>query len=110
MSDLLFMLSKPHYASISCGRVAESIARLVAPSEKPKSMWKITRDELKVSEGFLRQLTEVSTDPRHGKRTPVSADSNRQLSEMCWKLMERYLHYRLRDEAYPADEFSMLTE
>lgn len=108
MSDLLSMLSKPHYAPIVYGRVAESIARLVAPLEKPKPMWEAMRKELKVSEGFLRKLTEVSTDPRHGKRTPVSAESNRQLSEMCWKLMDRYLHYRLRAEVLPDDEFPML--
>ncbi len=110
MSDLISMLSRTHYAPISYGRVVESIARLVAPLEKPKSMWKRARDELNVSESFLRQLTDVSTDPRHGKRTPVSADSNRRLSEMSWKLMDRYLHYRLRNGALPDDEFPMLTE
>lgn len=109
MSDLLSMLSKTHYAPITYGRVAESIARLIAPSETPKLMWETARNKLKVSEGFLRQLTEVSTDPRHGKRTPVSAESNRKLSVMCWKLMDRYLHYRLRGDALPDDEFPFLT-
>lgn len=110
MSDLLSMLSKTHYAPISYGRVAESIARLVAPSEKPKSMWSTTRNELKVSEGFLRQLTDVSTDPRHGTRTPVSAASNRRLSEMSWRLMDRYLHYRLKNGDLADDKFPILTE
>ena len=104
------MLSKTHYAPISYGRVAESIARLVAPSEKSKSMWSTTRNELKVSEGFLRQLTDASTDPRHGTRTPVSAASNRRLSEMSWRLMDRYLHYRLKNGELADDKFPMLTE
>lgn len=110
MWDLLSMLSRTHYAPISYGRIAESIAQLVAPSAKPKSMWNTTREELLVSEGFLRRLTEVSTDPRHGKRTPVSAELNRELSIMCWKLVDRYLQYRLRGEVLPEDEFPMLTE
>jgi hypothetical protein len=109
MSDLLSMLSKPHYAPISYGRVAESIALLVAPSDKPKTMWSKTRSELRVSEEYLRKLTDVSTDPRHGKRTPVSAAANRELSKMAWQLMNRYVHYRIGGANLPEQSFPELT-
>lgn len=109
MSDLMAMLNKTHYAPISYGRVTESIARLVAPSLPPKAMWAKTRSELCVSEAFLRKLTDVSTDPRHGTRTPVSGEENRKLSEMAWRLMDRYVHYRLSDGVLPEQEFPELT-
>ena len=108
MSDLLSMLIKTHYAPISYGRVTESIARLVAPSEKPSVMWSKTRSELRVNEEYLRKLTEVSTDPRHGKRTPVSAAANRELSEMSWRLMNRYVHYRIRGTDLPEEDYPEL--
>lgn len=109
MSDLIAILSKTHYAPTSYGRVTESIARLVAPSLPPKAMWAKTRSELHVSEAFLRKLTDVSTDPRHGTRTPVSGEENRKLSEMAWRLMDRYVHYRLSDGVLPEQEFPELT-
>lgn len=108
MSDLLSMLSKTHYAPISYGRVTESIARLVAPSDKPKTMWTKTRSELRVSEEYLRKLTDISTDPRHGKRTPISAAVNRELSEMAWQLMNRYVHYRIRGAELPEEDYPKL--
>jgi hypothetical protein len=72
-------------------------------------MWAKTRSELCVSEAFLRKLTDVSTDPRHGTRTPVSGEENRKLSEMAWRLMDRYVHYRLSDGVLPEQEFPELT-
>ena len=109
MSDLVAILDQPHYAPISYGRVAESIARLVAPSLSGSEMWAKTRRELNVSEAFLRRLTDISTDPRHGKRTPVSGEENRKLSEMAWCLMDRYLHYRLLDAVVDEQKFPKLT-
>lgn len=109
VADLLSMLSKTHYAPISYGRVAESIARLVAPNEKQSAMWATARSELRVSEGFLRALTEASTDSRHGNRTPVSAATNRKLSQMAWLLVHRYVHYRLREANLPKAEFPELS-
>lgn len=109
VADLLSMLNRTHYAPISYGRVAESIARLIAPLEKQGAMWAKARSELRVTESFLRALTEASTDPRHGKRTPISAATNRKLSEMAWLLVHRYVHYRLRATNLPKAEFPELS-
>lgn len=109
MSDLVGILSKPHIAAVNYGRIAESIARLIAPSTKPNAMWTKTRQKLRVSEAFLRKLTDVSTDPRHGNRTPVGAADNRELSEMAWRLMNRYVHYRLRESDFSEQSFPELT-
>lgn len=109
VADLLSMLNRTHYAPISYGRVAESIVRLVAPNENQRSMWSKARSDLRVSESFLRALTEASTDSRHGNRTPISAAENRKLSQMAWLLVHRYVYYRLRKANLPEAEFPELS-
>jgi hypothetical protein len=108
MSDLVLALDKTHYAPISYGRVTDSIARLVAPSLSGSAMWEKTRKELRVSEAFLKKLTDISKGPRHGDRTPVSIAENLQLSEMAWRLMERYLQYRLSNSLLDEQDFPQL--
>lgn len=104
-SDILMTLGKAHYSPIACGRVADSLARLIAPEEKRVQQWEMLRETLRVDEAFVRSLTDVSKALRHGDRVPVDASTNQETAHRAWALLGRYLRYRLNGkldpEAYP---------
>ncbi|MBX3564405.1 MAG: hypothetical protein KF730_07490 [Sphingomonas sp.] len=101
MSDVLMTLGRAHYSPIACGRVADSIARLIAPAASRTAQWEKLRAALHVDEKFVRSLSEVSKSSRHGDRVEVDATTNRETAHRAWTLFGRYLRYRLNGELDP---------
>ncbi len=95
ISDLLMTLGKLDYSPIACGRVADSIARLLAPNESRSKQWEALRTALRVDEPFVRSLSEVSKASRHGDRVEIPAAVNNQTAHRAWALLGRYLRYVL---------------
>lgn len=98
LSDLLMMLRQAHYSPTACGRVADSLARLISPNAKPQAQWSNLREKLRVDEAYVRSLTEVSKASRHGDRVEVDASTNQETAHRAWSLVGRYLRYRLNGE------------
>ncbi len=94
LSDAMRTLSQPHYSPISCGRIAEGLARLVGGNDR-RAAWPALRDALNVEEAYLKLLTEHSKAPRHGDNVAVAGAVTRELSIRAWTLIDRYFHYRL---------------
>jgi hypothetical protein len=97
LSDTVVMLTWGHYAPIAAGRVSESILRMLAGGRSPAD-WEMMRSTLRVDRAYLQLLTDRAVAPRHGHRERVDAETNRQLAERAWTLMNRYLAYRLSGE------------
>ncbi|MEL7738046.1 hypothetical protein AAG614_06670 [Citromicrobium bathyomarinum] len=95
ISDTLMTLGKPHYSPIACGRVTDGIARLVAPDLKGSARWEEVRRCLKVDEAFLKSLTDVSKGSRHADREEVIAEINQETAHRLWKLVGRFLRFRI---------------
>jgi hypothetical protein len=95
ISDLLMTLGKLDYSPIACGRVADSIARLLAPDENRSKQWYALRTALRVDEAFVRSLSDVSKASRHGDRVEIPAEINNQTAHRAWALLGRYLRYVL---------------
>lgn len=107
LSDLLMMLGKAHYSPIACGRVADSIARLISPDVSRTKQWTNLRQKLRVDEAYVRSLSEVSKASRHGDRVEVDAATNQETAHRAWALVGRYLRYRLNGDLNP-DQYPML--
>jgi hypothetical protein len=102
LSDVVVVLTWGHYAPIACGRVADSLVRMLTGGRKP-SHWEQMQAILNVDRCYVQLLTDHSAPPRHGDRQEVSGRVNRQLAERAWTLMNRYLAYRLGGNV-PLDE------
>ena len=109
LSDALKMLGVSDYAPISCGRIADGIARLIAPELKDGARRQQTREILRVDEPFLRSLTNVSKGSRHADREYVPADMNHLTAHRAWTLIGRFLRFRLEGPLDP-DLYSILTD
>ena len=105
LSDALKMLGVSDYAPIACGRIADGVARLIAPDSKEVARWQQTRETLRVDETFLRSLTDVSKAARHADRAYVPGDINQLTAHRAWTLIGRFLQFRLEGpldpETYP---------
>ena len=105
VSDALQMLRSPHYAPIACGRVADSIVRMLSGGRNA-GHWVLMRKALRVDQAYVSLLSEHSKPARHGHRVPVSAEIVRALADRTWTLLNRYFAYRLNGDrldgvAYP---------
>lgn len=90
LSDLLMTLGKMHYSPIACGRVADSIARLLCPSGSRKEQWQALRETLRADEKYIRLLSEIAIPSRHGDRQEVDAKTNSEVAHRAWTLLGRY--------------------
>jgi hypothetical protein len=108
LSDALKMLGISDYAPIACGRIADGVARLIAPSSKDGARWRQVRETLRVDEAFLRSLTDVSKAPRHADRKYVPGNVNEATANRAWTLLGRFLQFRLEGPLNP-DGYPILT-
>ena len=101
LSDVLMTLGRAHYSPIACGRVADSIARLISPTDNRAQQWVNLRNALRVDEAYVRSLSEVSKASRHGDRIEVSAATNNETAHRAWTLLGRYLRFRIEGKLDP---------
>ncbi len=101
LSDILMTLGKAHYSPTACGRVADSVARLISPNAGRAAQWNNLRQKLRVDEAYVRSLSDVSKASRHGDRIEVDAGTNQKTAHRAWALVGRYLRYRLKGELDP---------
>lgn len=110
ITDLMSMLWWPSYAPIACGRVVDSIRRMISPPDTPDgTAWKAMREALNLDEAYLKFVTDTSRGPRHGHRVEVSGEDNREISIRAWTVMNRYLAF-IRNDRQPLStkEFPLL--
>lgn len=98
LSDILMTLGTAHYSPTACGRVADSLARLISPGAGRPQQWSDLREKLRVDEAYVRLLSDVSKASRHGDRVPVDAATNQETAHRAWALVGRYLRYKLHGE------------
>jgi hypothetical protein len=111
LSDLMASIAQSHYSPISCGRVVESIARIIAGPDKTGTvMWPPMREALRLDPAYLKFITHHSKGPRHGDRTALSGDVTTELVARTWTMMDRFIAYRRSGNlSLPADKFPTLT-
>lgn len=96
LSDVVVMLSTPHYAPIAAGRVAESLLRMLTEG-RSSADWLTMQGILRIDRAYLQLLSDHSKPPRHGERAYVDGATNEELVTRAWTLMSRYVEYRLNE-------------
>jgi hypothetical protein len=111
LNDLMDAIAKPHYSPISCGRVVESIARIIAgPGKSRPEQWALMHEALRLDPAYLKFITHHSKGPRHGDRIALSGDVTTELVTRSWTAMNRFLAYRRSGSIpLPLNEFPVLT-
>jgi hypothetical protein len=102
-------IAESHYSPISCGRVVESIARIIAgPSKCRSEQWALVHEALRLDPAYLKFITHHSKGPRHGDRIALSGGVTMELVAGTWAVIDRFLAYR-RSGSLPLGPFEVLT-
>lgn len=108
IGDLIHGITVPHEASTSGARAIEGIKHLIAPTLSDKDAWKKLQEELHLDEAYLKFITDISKDGRHGKDRRLEGEVTGEATVRAWNVMNRYLEYRLRGNTLPVAEFPLL--
>jgi hypothetical protein len=94
-NDLIECLWNPHVTPVNCGRVIESICRMISPSASgtTDAAWKAMQHALNLSEGYLKWIPDNSKGPWHAEPTFVPGTITMEIAGRSWQIMNRYLEY-----------------
>jgi len=110
ISDLVETIVKGNIQPVNCGRVLDGLRKMVAPSLSPSAGWRVLRGIVNVDEKYMRFVSDLATQPRHGDRSFIAGPQVWESVRRCWIIMNRYLEYRKRDkQRLPLTDFPMLT-
>jgi hypothetical protein len=112
INDLIECIRAPDVAFVNCGRVVDSIRRMITPSETTslKMAWKAMQHALNISQGYQEFISKNSTSPRHGGQISVPVEVQREVAQRAWRIMNRFLEFRKRGNIpLIAPEFPMLS-
>ncbi len=107
--DLIVSISTPHHSPVNCARAVEGIRHLISQASDPKNSWLALRDALKLSELFLKYITDTSIERRHGSHKRIEGDVTIEVIRRAWVALNRYLEYKKRgSQPLPEAEFPIL--
>ena len=115
LSDLCVAISVHDQTTTGCARALEGIRLLIwgydTPTDKERiPSWKKLQETLRVSEQYLKLITENSIGSRHGSRKFIPGTTTTEIVKRSWIIMNRYLELRLRKiEQLPLAEFPLLS-
>jgi len=109
--DLADTIKSNYSAATNLARAVESIRHHFDPegtANNRKPGWEAMQKALNVSPDCLRAIVEASRLSRHGKR--INEDIHTEENGIrAWKVVDRFLQYRLRnDQPLPAADFPLL--
>lgn len=110
LSDLVSSLASPDDDVISLARAADGLRHLIAgPKLGTKQGWAVVRDRLNLDEAFVRLITDNSAEHRHGNRVYIPDVVRNEIAMRAWRIMDRYLYYRIGGNApLPTEYFPLL--
>lgn len=110
LNDLIAPVSQFNLATINCARTIEGLRSAMAtPGWTRDQEWEFMRDQLNLTEQYVRFVIGLSVEPRHGKRTAPEAGQQSEITKRAWVVMNRFLEYRKRgNQKLPFAEFEPL--
>jgi hypothetical protein len=109
-NDLAMSNAMPSHILINCARCVEAIRTLIAPPDTDRTKaWGIMQVALNVDRTYLAYITDLSIGPRHGKPTPITDAIALEVRARTWRIMDRFLHYRLgKNQPLSPEAFPLL--
>lgn len=112
LRDLNEALSVPNRVNINCGRVIDTIRNMILPSSADgdrRPSWAMMQSVLNLSPQYVRYISDSAVAHRHGDFVPFDGRVNADISQRAWKVMNRFLEYRKRNnQPLTAPEFPLL--
>jgi hypothetical protein len=110
LHDLIEANTIPHVSSINCARVVERLRHIIAGDQPRNDAWRKMREVLNISEAYLKLITDVSADPRHGDPIRITGNVTMEIIFRTWAIMNRFLEYKKgSDQQLPITKFPLLT-
>jgi hypothetical protein len=110
LRDLIWAISTPNEIPPSCARAVETLRTLMTPAGSDRKLgWSLMRENLRLTEEYLKLITEHAKGPRHGDHRFVPGTMTREIATRAWTVMNRFLEYRKRgSQPLPEQEFPLL--
>jgi hypothetical protein len=97
LRDLVDANTLPHVGVINCGRVLDSIRRMISPGETDqKHAWSSMQIALNISRDYQEWVSKLSAQPRHADRSYITGPDTDTSLKRTWTIMNRFLEYRKR--------------
>lgn len=107
LNDLNVALAHHHLSPVNYARAMEAVRVMIAGADEPMGKaWERMRTALRIDRAYLQLITDSSADKRHGNHQRIEGAVVEQISERSWRIMDRFLAYRLGcnedlDESHP---------
>ena len=110
-ADLIQAATNFHIAPQNCGRVIDSLRRLLVPKDSSdrSDSWPLLRNAVNADKAYLSFVMDLSKGPRHGDRTVIQGAENLECIKRTWIVMNRFLEFIKRGhQPLPEAEFPEL--
>jgi hypothetical protein len=112
LNDLTEIMRLGHVTTVRCALVMDRIKHIISPDGifHDSDKWPRMRDNLNIDEGYLKYITDISKNHRHGRPGFIPGAATVEVSRRSWIIMDRFLEYKKRDSSpLPLSEFPLLT-
>jgi hypothetical protein len=111
LNDLVEAITLPHVSLVNCGRVIDSIRRMIAPDSEDQPAWQAMHKALNLSRSYQELVSQRSTGPRHGESAFVPGEVTAEITHRTWVIMNRFLEYRKQgNQQLTAPDFPLLEQ
>jgi hypothetical protein len=110
LEELIHAITVPHVSAVNCARAMDRLKHLIAvPEANEKQAWKQMRDALQIDEEYLKFISDVSKNPRHGRPGHTPGSQTTEATKRSWAVMNRYFEYVKRGkQPLPETQFPLL--
>jgi hypothetical protein len=109
LNDLISSLTQGQEAPVKCGRAVDAIRHSMAPANDRAKGWQAMRENLNLTEDYLKFVTEQSKGPRHGNVLGTTWVDGHEAVKRSWIVMNRFLEFKKRgNQRLPVVEFPLL--
>jgi hypothetical protein len=111
LNDLAVALSHHHNTPINCARAIDGLRHLLSKADASRpEQWAEMHNKLRVTDKYLRFITDSSKLERHGKRHDLDSMTATEIAVRSWTVMNRYIEFKKRGgvQPLPEEKFSIL--
>jgi hypothetical protein len=110
LNDMVDAITRPRTTAVCCNRMLDTLKNLLAPGMKDGTGWKVLHETLRTDKPYCQYISNASKLSRHGHHEYLPAAEAEELMTRTWKLVDRFLHFRLSAGlSLPEEQFPLLS-